>query len=342
LLLFAFRAPLMKSEFGFDLVSREILLLSNNVILVVAAASIFLGTLFPMVYQAITDDLISIGPPYFNAIFVPLMGLLVVFLAIGPYSRWKRTSVAYLMQQLGKVALAAIGLGLLLPLLITLEFSLITSIAVALAAWIVLAMLQDIINKTANKSSRVKGLRALSFSYYGMQTAHFGMAVMLIGVALTSNYSAERSILLSPGQEVELGSYVFQFEGTRSINGANYVGEEASFSVLKAGKVISTLQPQRRIYLATGTPSTEMAIDAGFLRDLFVTLGEQKQGDAWSMTIYVKPFVRWIWLGAIFMSLGGILAAGDKRYRRLRRKQTEASSAVPATQSIAAELQAGS
>jgi cytochrome c-type biogenesis protein CcmF len=342
LLLFAFRAPLMKSEFGFDLVSREILLLSNNVILVVAAASVFLGTLFPMVYQAITDDLISIGPPYFNAIFIPLMVLLALLLSIGPYTRWKRTSTTYLIQQLGKVALAAIALGVVLPLIVTRQISLPATMAVAIGSWIILAMLQDLVNKTANKATRLKGLRALSFSYYGMQMAHMGMAIMLIGVALTSTFSSERSILLSPGQNVGLGDYVFQFEGTEPVNGPNYVGEQATFIVFDEGEEIAILHPERRIYLATNTPSTEMAIDAGFLRDLFITLGEQKEGDSWSMTIYVKPFVRWIWLGAIFMTFGGILAAADKRYRRLRRKQTESNRESEKSNSIGGELQAGS
>lgn len=342
LLLFAFRAPLMKSEFGFDLLSREILLLANNVLLVVAAASVFLGTMFPMVYQALTADLISIGPPYFNAIFVPLMGLLVLILAIGPFSRWKRTSTSYLLQQLGKVALAALVLGVVLPLVVTLEFSIAATLAVALGSWIVLAMLRDFSNKTANKSTRVKGLRSLAFSYYGMQFGHLGVAVMLIGVALTSEYSSERSVLLSPGQSVDLGSYSFQFDGTTRVNGPNYIGEEASFTVTQEGNPVTILHPQSRVYLATGTPSTEMAIDAGFLRDLFITLGEQKEGNSWSMTIYVKPFVRWIWLGAIFMTLGGIIAAADKRYRRLRRKQTESDKSRTATASIEGELQPSS
>ncbi|MEX0965444.1 MAG: heme lyase CcmF/NrfE family subunit [Pseudohongiellaceae bacterium] len=341
LLLFAFRAPLMKSEFGFGLVSREILLLANNVVLVVAAASVFLGTLFPMVYQAITADLISIGPPYFNAIFVPLMGLLAILMAIGPLCRWKRTSVGYLLQQLGKVAVAAIALGVVLPLVVTLEFSLAATLAIALASWIVLAMLQDIASKTANKATRMRGLRSLSYSYYGMQLAHLGFAFMIIGVALTSTFSSERSVLLTPGQDVGLGNYLFQFEGTTSVNGPNYVGEEASFTVFKDGEEVTTLRPQRRIYLATGTPSTEMAIDAGFMRDLFITLGEQKQGDAWSMTIYVKPFVRWIWLGALFMTFGSILAAADKRYRRLRRRQTDPISEKK-SDPVGGELQASS
>ncbi len=321
LLLFAMRASLMKSEFGFDLVSREIFLLINNVILVVAAASIFLGTLFPMVYQAISGDLISIGPPYFNAIFVPLMIILVLFLGIGPMSRWKRTSVTYLIQQLGKVAIAGVLIGVLLPLIVLLKFSLAATVAVALGAWIILSIVKDVSNKIANKKTKWKGLRSLSVSYCGMQVAHFGIAVMFVGIGLTSYFSTEKSVLLQPGQSVELETYSFTFNGSTSVTGPNYIGDEAQILVRKNGENIQVLRPQRRVYLASGTPSTEMAIDAGFLRDLFVTLGEEKVAGAWSMTIYVKPFIRWVWLGAIFMAFGGILAAGDKRYRRLRQRR---------------------
>jgi len=270
------------------------------------------------------------------------MALLALLLSIGPYTRWKRTSTTYLVQQLGKVALAALALGVVLPLLVTGQISIPVTMAVALGSWIILAMLQDLLNKTTNKATRLKGLRALSFSYYGMQMAHIGMAIMLLGVALTSSFSSERSVLLSPGQDVGLGNYVFRFDGVASVNGPNYIGEEATFTVLEEGEEISILYPQRRIYLATNTPSTEMAIDAGFLRDLFITLGEQKEGDSWSMTIYVKPFVRWIWLGAIFMAFGGILAAADRRYRRLRRKQTESSRVKDKADSIGGELQTSS
>ncbi len=323
LLLYAIRAPQLRTGFGFDLLSRELLLLANNVILVVAAASVFLGTLFPMFYQAITDDLISIGPPYFNAIFVPLMVLLVLILGVGPLSRWKKTSFSYLLEQLGKVAIASLIIGVVLPLIILLEFSWTTTLAVALASWIVLSMLRDLRNKTANKPSLIKGLRSLSLSYYGMQAAHFGCAIMIIGVALTSAFSSEKSVLLAPGEGIDLGDYDFVFSGTQRISGPNYVADEAEVIVTKNGNPVEILHPERRVYLATGAPSTEMAIDAGFLRDLFVTLGEERESGAWSMTVYVKPFIRWVWLGALFMALGGCVAAGDKRYRRLRKKSEE-------------------
>jgi cytochrome c-type biogenesis protein CcmF len=324
LLLFAFRASLMKSEFGFDLVSREIFLLVNNVILVVASASIFLGTLFPMVYQAVTGDLISIGPPYFNAIFVPLMIILVLFLGVGPLSRWKRTSTAYLIQQLGKVAMAGVVVGVVLPFIVLLEFSLAATLAVALGAWVTLSIVKDISNKATNKATIWQGLGSLSLSYYGMQAAHFGIAVMFVGVGLTSYFSSEKSVLLQPGQSTELDAYSFTFMQSAPVTGPNYIGDEAQIMVRRNGADIEVLYPQRRVYLASGTPSTEMAIDAGFLRDLFVTLGEEKESGAWSMTIYVKPFVRWVWLGAILMAFGGTLAAGDKRYRRLRQRRIAA------------------
>jgi len=322
LLLFAVRAPLMKSELTFGPLSREVFLLSNNIILVVSSAAILLGTLYPMVYQAMSDgELISVGPPYFNLIFVPLMVVLSVFLGIGAASRWKKTSTEHLIKQLTKVAVASVLLGLVLPLVFTLEFSMGASLTVALAFWIVLAMLADMANKVANKDSILAGLKSLSLSYWGMQIAHFGFAVILTGAALTSIYSIEKSVLLQSGQSVTLGDYEFKFNGMRPVQGPNYVAEEGSFDVIKDGVYQRELNPQKRIYVASGTPSTEMAIDAGLFRDLFITLGDPRGEGAWSMTVYVKPFVRWVWLGSIFMALGGFVAIADKRYRRFRVKK---------------------
>lgn len=333
LLLYAIRAPLMKSDSGFELVSREMFLLANNVILVVAAASVFLGTLFPMVYQAITDDLISIGPPYFNAIFVPLMLLLIAILGVGPISRWKKTSVKYLVSQLSRVLVLSIALGVVLPALVLFGISIPATVTLVFAFWIVLGIGKDIAEKTRNKPSLQQGLRSLSFSYYGMQTAHLGIAVMLVGVALTSYFSVERSVLLGAGEQVELGNYQFTLVSSERLSGPNYVGDAVTMNVTRDAAPLTTLIPERRLYIASGTPSTEMAIDAGFLRDLFITLGEQRDSGAWTMTIYVKPFVRWIWLGAIFMAFGATLAAADKRYRRLRvRKDQKSKSASTAGQ----------
>lgn len=331
LLLFALRAPLLRGRFGFGILSREMLLLVNNLILVVSAASVFLGTLFPMVYQALTDDLISIGPPYFNAIFVPLMALLALVLGVGPISRWKKTSGRYLSTQLLWVGVISLGLGIALPLMITLEFGFGPTITVALALWILLSAVRDIKNKVANKKTLSAGLASLPLSYYGMQLAHLGVATMIVGAALTSVYSTEKSVLLSPGERMNLGGFAFEFVGAKPITGPNFRGMEATLEVYRGEEFLRELHPERRLYLASGTPSTEMAIDAGFWRDLFVTLGEEKGAAAWSMTIYVKPFVRWVWLGAIFMCLGGVVAAGDKRYRRaLEKHAVKKKAAAPA------------
>lgn len=331
LLLFALRAPLLRGRFGFGILSREMLLLVNNLILVVSAASVFLGTLFPMVYQALTDDLISIGPPYFNAIFVPLMALLALVLGVGPISRWKKTSGRYLSTQLLWVGVISLGLGIALPLMITLEFGFGPTITVALALWILLSAVRDIKNKVANKKTLSAGLASLPLSYYGMQLAHLGVATMIVGAALTSVYSTEKSVLLSPGERMNLGGFAFEFVGAKPITGPNFRGMEATLEVYRGEEFLRELHPERRLYLASGTPSTEMAIDAGFWRDLFVTLGEERGAAAWSMTIYVKPFVRWVWLGAIFMCLGGVVAAGDKRYRRaLEKHAVKKQAAAPA------------
>ena len=185
----------------------------------------------------------------------------------------------------------------------------------------------DIWVKIANKASKLAGLKSLSISYLGMQIAHFGFAVILMGAGLTSIYSIEKSVLLSPGQSVELGNYEFLFEGTEHLSGPNFEAERATFQVLKGGEFVRELHPEKRVYLASQSPSTEMAIDAGFTRDLFITLGEERDSGAWSMSLYIKPLVRWVWLGSILMALGAVVAVTDKRYRSLKVKTVAATAA---------------
>jgi cytochrome c-type biogenesis protein CcmF len=271
-----------------------------------------------MIFQALTGKLISIGPPYFNAIFIPLMIPLIFFMAVGPLSMWKSTSVRSMVTRLGRVAMISLVLGIGLPLVITLEFDFWSIAGVGFALWISLSMISDFGNKIRKKSNIVKGMRGLSLSYYGMQLAHIGVAVMVAGISLTSSYSIEKSVLLQSGESADLGEFNFEIGAARSVSGKNFSGQEVSINVSKDDMFLTELLPQRRVYFASGTPSTEMAIDAGFLRDLFVTLGEQKENGAWSMTLYVKPFVRWIWLGALFMVFGGLVSAADKRYRYLQ------------------------
>jgi len=255
----------------------------------------------------------------------------VIFLVMGAISRWKKTSAAYLKQQLRYVAIASVVLGLILPLALTLEFHVGASIATALGLWIVLGIVQDIRLKIANKPSLLAGLRSLAVAYVGMQIAHFGFAVILLGAALTSIYSIEKSVLLNPGEGVDLGNYHFQFDGTEHLSGPNYEAERATFQVLRDGEFVRELHPEKRVYVASMSPSTEMAIDAGFTRDLFITLGEERESGAWSMSIYIKPLVRWVWLGSIIMALGAIVAVLDKRYRRLRVKTLAQEASAPQT-----------
>ena len=339
LLLYAMRAPSLKSEFGFGSFSREVFLLANNMILVVASAAILLGTLYPMVYQAVSGgDLISVGPPFFNTIFVPLMGILVVLMAIGPVSRWKRTSFAYLRSQLTKVALAAITLGVVIPVILTMDIPFGTIGTVVLALWVILSMASDIRTKIANKPTVISGLRALPVSYWGMTLAHFGFVMTMAGACLTSIYSIERSVLLQTGQSTDLGRYTFRFEGTRFVEGPNFIADEATVVVSRDGEFYKNLYPQKRLYTASGTPTSHMGIDGRFLRDLFTTLGDQRENGAWSMTVYVKPFVRWIWIGTIFIALGGVLAVTDKRYRQFKVKQAEKVARADAGSQLSGEV----
>jgi cytochrome c-type biogenesis protein CcmF len=256
LILYAVRAPSLRSEFGFGNLSREVFLLSNNLILVVASAAILLGTLYPIVYQAMTGgELISVGPPYFNAIFFPLMGILAVLMAVGPISRWKKTSPEHLRTQLTKVAIASVVLGVLIPVLLTLELPLGVIATTILSFWIIFSMLKDIRGKIANKPTVVAGLRSLPLSYLGMTLAHFGFVMTMAGSSLSSIYSIERSVLLQAGESTDLGAYNFRFEGTRPVQGPNFDAAEAVVVVSRGGEFYKNLYPQKRFYTASGTPT---------------------------------------------------------------------------------------
>ncbi|MFT5321799.1 MAG: cytochrome c-type biogenesis protein CcmF [Pseudohongiellaceae bacterium] len=169
--------------------------------------------------------------------------------------------------------------------------------------------------KTSNKESLLQGLKSLSLSYCGMQIAHFGMAVIILGICLTSHYSEERDVRLAPGESIEIGSYEFIFEGVSPIQGPNYTADAGEITVLKNGKSYLTLTPEKRTYRATGSVQTEADIDVGFFRDLFAALGDPRGDGAWVVRIHMKPFVFWIWLGAFLMAAGGFTAILDKRYR---------------------------
>ncbi|UFH51567.1 heme lyase CcmF/NrfE family subunit [Pseudomonas sp. KNUC1026] len=311
--LFALRAPVVRSPAQFGLWSRETLLLGNNLLLVVAAATILLGTLYPLLLEALTGARLSVGPPYFNLLFLPLMGLLMVLLAVGVLVRWKHTPGRWLAGLLMPVLGAAVPLSLLAGWLVG-GFDWPVLCVFALAFWVIGAGLRDIAAKRRNV-----GLRGLRRSYWGMHLAHLGLALCALGVVLSSQHNAERDVRMAPGEAVELGGYRFSFEGSQQVRGPNWMADRALIRVTQGGRQVALLAPEKRRYDAQGSVMTEAGIDPGLWRDLYVALGEPLDGGAWAVRLHVKPFVRWIWLGGLFTALGGLLAAADGRYRqRLR------------------------
>lgn len=323
LALFAVRAPVVKSQVGFGLWSREALLLVNNIVLVVSAAMILLGTLYPLVLDALTGAKLSVGPPYFNALFLPLMALLMAVISVGVLVRWKDTPLKWLGSMLAPVLVASVVLAVVATFLHG-DFHWAVLAVCLLAFWVILAGARDILDKTRHKGL-LKGLTALGRSYWGMQIAHLGFAVCAVGVVLTSLGSYERDLRMAPGDSVELGGYRFQFDGAVHHEGPNFTSDKGTVRVFAGERQIKVLHPEKRLYTVQQTTMTEAGIDAGFTRDLFVALGEPLEQGAWAVRIHIKPFVRWIWLGGLLMALGGFLAAADKRYRiKVRTRVREA------------------
>ncbi len=315
LLLYAIRAPKVKSSGSFDLVSRESVLLINNVLLVVTAASILLGTLYPLFIDALGLGKISVGPPYFNAVFIPLMAPLSVAVGFGVLLRWKRDELSRLSKRLSPVLIGCLLVGGLLPLLMPF-YSWAAALGTALALWTVSTGVLALKERLGRQGLSWQRLREIPAGFYGMTVAHFGIAVFVIGITYTSVYSIEKDVRMAPGDKLDMAGYIFEFHGIKQTEGPNYTAQEGFLTVTYEGEKVAELHPQKRIYRVRKMPMTEAAIDAGFFRDLFVAIGEplDSQG-AWSLRIYYKAFIRWIWMGGVFMALGGIIASCDRRYR---------------------------
>ncbi|GMR06409.1 MAG: heme lyase CcmF/NrfE family subunit [Gammaproteobacteria bacterium] len=316
LLIYSWRASQIRSLVHFDLVSRETGLLLNNVFLVVAATSILLGTLYPLIVDALGIGKISVGPPYFNSVFIPLMAPLAILLGIGPLLRWKRDSFSRIWPKVWLIATISLVVGLLIPLLAMGPYEIRTAFGMILGIWVLGVTLKSLFEQ-----ARGRGFITVSRSFWGMILGHTGIAVFIIGITLTSVYTTEKDLQIDPGESYELAGYKFRFDGTTKVIGKNYSGSKGKFTVTKNGVYITTMEPEKRDYLVQKQPLTEAAIDPGLFRDLFVALGEPL-GDkgAWSVRIYHKPFLRWIWLGALIMALGGLVAASDRRYRKRARR----------------------
>lgn len=327
LLLYAFRAGQVKSSVSFELVSREASLLLNNVLLVTTAASILLGTLYPLVIDALGMGKISVGPPYFNALFIPLMAPLAVVVGVGMLLRWKRDDLAALGWRLKGVIMACVGVGLLLPLLLPF-YSWVAAVAVVLALWVVATVGLAFADRLGAQGLRWQRLSSIPAGFYGMALAHLGIAVFVIGIAFTSAYTVAKDVRMEAGDSLTLAGYVFEFHGVEQTQGPNYSALEGRVIVYRDGEQIATLKPQKRVYQVQTMPMTEAAIDAGLTRDLFVAIGEPLGDEgAWSLRIHYKSFIRWIWFGALLMGLGGLVAASDKRYRKASRSNKNGGSA---------------
>ncbi len=310
LALYAWRAPSLRSIGQFSAISRETGLLLNNVVLVAMAGSVLLGTIYPLALDALGVGKISVGPPYFNQIMVPLGVPLFLAMGLGLTLRWKKDSTS----RLSKKAIIPMGLALLIAILLPLLFAPeqhgLTFIGLILASWVALAAMIWLLNQGRSPFK-------LPASTWGAVIAHIGMAVTVTGITLTSIYSLEKDVRLAPNEQYSLGDYQFKLIGVQKVQRDNYVAYQGTVEASERGEQAMLMHPEKRTYLSQSRPMTEAAIDPGLFRDLFVALGEPLGKGAWSLRIYHKPFVRWIWLGALFMALGGLMAALDKRYRRL-------------------------
>nr|WP_323814579.1 heme lyase CcmF/NrfE family subunit [Cellvibrio sp. NN19] len=328
LTLFALRAPVVKGETGFNLFSRETLLLANNILLTIIMVMVLIGTLYPLIADALSLGKISVGPPYFNLFFLPLMGLLCLLMAFGPLSNWKKTSGLQFIRLLWKPWAISLAIGLVFPLVYRDKYEILAALTVFIASWVITALIADVFYRLRNSDSFISGFKKLSLSYYAMVIAHAGIAVTVVGVGLTSIYTEQRDVRMEVGQKVTVVEYDFILNKLSHIDGPNYSAEEALITVMKDGKFLREMKPQKRRYLASGSTMTEVALDVGLFRDLYVAMGEPLTETAWAMRVHLKPFVRWIWLGALMMAFGAVLAVADKRYRKSVKTVSEVNASV--------------
>ena len=349
LLLFALRGPVVQRQQGdaevvsYSGLSREMMLLLNNVLLVSAMAMILIGTLYPLIADVLELGKISVGPPYFNFFFVPMTLGLMVAMGFAVFSRWKKTD-ALMLRQKGMVPfLISLGAALILPLFLAESmsweaYSITAAITLGASFWVVTMSIEDLWQKldrgSSKRGSRLKNLTKLPGSYWGMQVAHVGIAVCALGVGLSSVYDVQKDVRMVPGDRVEVAGYEFTFDSLDFVQGPNFGASRGQISAYKNDRLVAVLYPEKRKYEARNQVMTEAALDAGLTRDLYVSLGEPLKGDAWAIRLHVKPFVRCIWLGGLMIGLGGLLSVMDKRYRRRRQSGAKLSAQSAAAEAV--------
>jgi cytochrome c-type biogenesis protein CcmF len=330
LALYAWRAPSIGLGARFGLVSRETFLLLNNVLLAVATGAVLLGTLYPLLLDALGLGKISVGPPYFDTVFVPLMAPLVFLMGVGPISRWKQAELPDLARRLKWAAGVAV-VATLVTEWIEGRFSWLGGLGLLMAYWIVASIATDVWERMRPtggiRTSAWHRLRQIPRAMVGMLLAHLGVAVFVFGVTMVKTYEVERDVDMTVGQSTEVSGWLFTFRGVRQVQGPNYTATQGLVELTRDGRLVDELRPEKRVYRVQQNPMTEAAIRSRPLGDIYVSLGEPSGPNSWIVRVYYKPFVTWIWAGCVLMGLGGGLAATDRRYRAARREQAASASA---------------
>ena len=328
LALFAWRAPRVGLGGSFAPVSRESMLLANNVLLVVAAAAVLLGTLYPLVIDALGMGKLSVGPPYFSAVFVPLIAPALFLMGVGPLTRWREASAIDLARRLRWAAAVSLLSALIAPFFLG-HWTPMIGLGLLLGAWVASTALLNLLSRLREHPAPgwAARLAAQPGSYYGMLLAHFGVSVFIVGVTVVSGFSSESDVRMEPGDVAQVGGYSFELKAVNPVTGPNYTALRATVAVSIDGQDLGRLEPERRLYQVSRMAMTEVAIDRGLRRDLYVALGEPVGPTAWSVRLHHKPLVNWIWGGCLLMALGGLLAVMDRRYRARRVAATKPAAA---------------
>jgi cytochrome c-type biogenesis protein CcmF len=308
------------------LLSRESLLLTNNVLLAVAAASVLLGTLYPLFMDALNLGKLSVGPPYFNAVFVPLMAPAMFLIGVGPIARWKQAKLPELATRLRWAFIISLIAGVAVPFFIG-GWQWRASLGILLAAWIVLTVMQNIWSRVrigGGEMTFFDRVKAPPRGFYGMHLAHIGVAVFVAGITVVTGYQTEKDVRMNIGETVNAGGYEFRLDNLAQVRGPNYDAVRADMQVTKNGAFVTMLHPEKRAFTAAQNVTSETAIDRSIFRDLYVSLGDQAEGGGWTVRVYHKPLVNWIWLGALIMAIGGAFAITDKRYALQAQKERDA------------------
>lgn len=321
LLLYALKGGQVRARVEHALWSRESFLLGNNILLIAAMLVVLLGTLLPLVHKELGLGSISIGEPFFNLLFTALMAPFALLLGLGPLIRWRRDQPGKQLKRLAIALLVTLSLSLLLPWLLQDRIVAMAVLGLMMAIWVLLFALIEIHERATHRHGFWRGLRVISRSQWGMVLGHVGVAVTVIGITFSQNYSIERDVRMKTGDSIDIHRYHFVFDGVRNIVGPNWTGGEGVITVTRNGRPEATLYAEKRYYSASRMMMTEAAIGGGLTRDLYAALGEELDDGSWAVRLYYKPFVRWIWFGGGLMALGGLCCMLDPRYRMRKQRQ---------------------